>query len=256
MKFGDRRVARLQHLDVRLRGDRLERVGIDAIEKCVHRLRARSRSCRLRDPRLPVRPASARWNACECRFGIPATMGPDTRSAPSACAFVLTRSIRPSAAISIRTSSAQPVGQQCSRGKQFQDTGSITATSAAAPADNGLIASVAPTASPSSSNTTVSSCATETGGWPGTRHSTAPAVTWQSAPARGRDAHRCVANDDHLPLRAASAQHQVEIADRSVDERARDEIVAAERVRLERRAQLDHVAVVREPHDPPRKSAP
>ena len=29
----------------------------------------------------PVRPASARWNACECRFGMPGTSGPAVRVA-------------------------------------------------------------------------------------------------------------------------------------------------------------------------------
>ena len=38
VELADRRVARLRHLDVRLRGDRLERVGVDAIEERVHRL--------------------------------------------------------------------------------------------------------------------------------------------------------------------------------------------------------------------------
>ncbi len=41
MEFGDRRVARLRHLDVGLRGDRLERVGVDAIDRRVHRLAPR-----------------------------------------------------------------------------------------------------------------------------------------------------------------------------------------------------------------------
>ena len=39
VEFGDRRVARLQHLDIRLRRDRLEGVGVDAVEQRIHRLR-------------------------------------------------------------------------------------------------------------------------------------------------------------------------------------------------------------------------
>ena len=53
VEFRDRGVSRLQHLDIRLRGDRLERVGVDAVEECVHRLppRPEAVAVRARAPR-------------------------------------------------------------------------------------------------------------------------------------------------------------------------------------------------------------
>ena len=45
--------------------------------------RASARSCRPRVRRVPARPAIARWNACECRLGMPGTTRPGRRSAGS-----------------------------------------------------------------------------------------------------------------------------------------------------------------------------
>ena len=41
MEFGDRCIARLRHLDIGLRGDRFERVGIEPVDCSVHRLAPR-----------------------------------------------------------------------------------------------------------------------------------------------------------------------------------------------------------------------
>src|SRR6476661_6657687 len=61
-------------------------------------------------PALCVRPAIARWNACECRFGIPGTTGPFRRSAATSVMFVATLAITPSSPTTISTWSAQPEG--------------------------------------------------------------------------------------------------------------------------------------------------
>ena len=77
VEFGDARVARLQPSRRRpaRRSPRTRR------RRCGRGTRtspaATSRSCRrARRDACPVRPASARWNACECRLGIAGTTGP------------------------------------------------------------------------------------------------------------------------------------------------------------------------------------
>ena len=71
VELADLRVAGLEHLDVELRRDRVQVVRADAPGERVHRLRARSRSCRRAFAWRSASPAIARWNACECRFGMP-----------------------------------------------------------------------------------------------------------------------------------------------------------------------------------------
>ena len=84
MEFGDARVPCLRHLDVGLRGDRLERLGIDAIEEGVQRLAPGPEVVFVPGRCLPRGPASARWNACECKLGIAGTTGPWRTAQPSA----------------------------------------------------------------------------------------------------------------------------------------------------------------------------
>src|SRR6185312_4019901 len=61
-------------------------------------------------PARCVRPAIARWNAWECRFGMPGMAGPFKRSAATSVMFAATLAITPSSPTTISTSSAQPEG--------------------------------------------------------------------------------------------------------------------------------------------------
>src|SRR5688572_8700423 len=60
-------------------------------------------------------PAMARWNACECRLGMPGTTACAMRSSPGA-GGVLARieAMRPASSIVMRTSRAQPPGSRVS----------------------------------------------------------------------------------------------------------------------------------------------
>ncbi len=51
MEFCDRRVSRFRHFDIDLRGDRLESVGVDAIQERVHRLPPRPEAVVVRQRR-------------------------------------------------------------------------------------------------------------------------------------------------------------------------------------------------------------
>ena len=71
-------------------------------------------------PPRSVSPASARWKACECTFGMPGMSGPWRRSASAGAANATsTARIEPSPSTSTRTSCAQPEGNSASRANSF-----------------------------------------------------------------------------------------------------------------------------------------
>ena len=57
---------------------------------------------------IPVRPAIARWNACECTFAIAGMTGPFRRSSVARPARVSTCAMRPSSSMASATSVCQP----------------------------------------------------------------------------------------------------------------------------------------------------
>ncbi|MNE46499.1 hypothetical protein D3C80_1408420 [compost metagenome] len=69
-------------------------------------------------PATSARPAMARWNACECRLGMPGSSGPLMRSAPSALALAWTWVKRPSGPTSSLTLLAHPLGNKARSAKK------------------------------------------------------------------------------------------------------------------------------------------
>ena len=112
VEFGDCRVSRLQHLDIGLRGDRLERVGIDAVEECVHRLppRPEAVAVRARVSRCVRRSRAGR--RANGDWASPARAGRPRARRLGASHRASTRAIVPSAAMSIATSRCQPSWRQ------------------------------------------------------------------------------------------------------------------------------------------------
>src|SRR6266496_3522174 len=135
MKLGDRGVARFQHLDISLCGNRLEGIGIDVIEECVHR--------------LPPRPEAV----ARC-----------ARASRAASERALKRM-----RVQIRHARYHR-----GRGVKLHARGSIAATRATALPESGLIAIGAFAAAPSPSITIAWSLAIVTGECAGSRHSSAP----------------------------------------------------------------------------------
>ena len=130
VEFGDRRVAGLQpsrryacaaiasNASASMRSR-------NAYIACRHVQKLSSRLALAR----PVRPAIARWNACECRFGIAGTSGP--AATLRAVAGVPPRARRrvdrcPSAAIVDRDVARQPPGGSASRGEEPHGAASRT----------------------------------------------------------------------------------------------------------------------------------
>ena len=113
VELGDRRVARLRHLDVGLRGDRLERVGVDAVEERVHRLRATSRTCRRASaPRVRCARRARAGTRASAGSASPGPAAPRSARRRPRAAPASTATIVPAASMSIATSRAQPLGQQ------------------------------------------------------------------------------------------------------------------------------------------------
>ena len=120
VEFGDRRVAGLQHLDIRLRGDRLERVGVDPVEKRVHRLppRPEAVAVRARAPGAPGDRALERVRM-QVRHSRQQRAGHAFRAV--GLARGRDRAIVPSAAMSIATSRFQPSGVSASAAKSLME---------------------------------------------------------------------------------------------------------------------------------------
>ena len=108
VEFADLRVARLQHLDVKLRRNRVQIVRADARGERVHRFAPASRNCRRCDPLRSASPAIARWKACECRFGMPGS----TKRGLSASVSSRAMSAMRLSAMRTRALRSQPCGVQ------------------------------------------------------------------------------------------------------------------------------------------------
>ena len=120
VKLGDRRVARLQHLDVRLRGDRREGVGVDAVEKRVHRLPPRPETVALGTGAA----GAPRQRALE-RVRVQIRHAGNERSARALGTVRRSRlpghrRSLPSAPMSISTSSAHPPGSNAAWANSFK----------------------------------------------------------------------------------------------------------------------------------------
>jgi hypothetical protein len=121
VEFGDTRVARLQHLDVRLRCDGSERVGIDAIEERVHRRAPRPEriavgaalSGATRDRALERMRVQVRHPRHQRTAGALGASAATARSAP--------RRSTTSESTSIRTSRRQPSGVSAYAAKRLID---------------------------------------------------------------------------------------------------------------------------------------
>ena len=223
---------------------------------------ATSRSCRrCAAAARPVRPASARWNACECRFGIAGTTGPAQHArAVRGARPPRPRRWRPSSSTSIATSRAQPSGSSARGATNVHRDARRRASIAATSADRRRRIHAdarhrrcwfrvdRPARAPRRHANGAMSRR------PGIRTRRPPRST--RTPRAGAIAAARVAHDDDVAARRAAADHQVEVARRAVDERAVDAAVAGEAhgsygAQVERRAAapVSRMPLPREQHE-------
>ena len=118
VEFGDCGVARLQHLQIGLRGDRLERVGVDTVEECIHRLPPRPEAVAVR-ARAPGASRDRALEGVRMEVGHPRHERAGHALGALRVPAASTRSIVPSRAISTTTSRCQPRGVNASAAKSL-----------------------------------------------------------------------------------------------------------------------------------------
>jgi hypothetical protein len=151
MKLGDARVSGFDHLHIRLRRDRLIGIGVDAIEKRVHRLAPRPETVSAGCLRIPA-PGAARECPLECmRMEVRhAEQERSSRTLGVACRGARFDARNRAAAVDREHDVASPTaGQQRMLGEQ-PHAKSIATNSATASAVNGLTDSGAPDSGSSS----------------------------------------------------------------------------------------------------------
>ena len=255
VKFGDRRIARLQHLDVRLRGDRLERVGVDAVEKRVHRLPPRPETVA-----VGAGPAGAPGERALERVRVQVRHAGNERSARALGAVrrrVCARHRRCSRRRRCRSARRRPIRRAATRRAQTASRHGLDHRDQRHRARRYRIdrERAGRRVRPRPRTRRCRRAQRQPADGRGRDIRPPLPVAWQTRQRAG--AMRAAASRTTTTLPCARPRRSIRLKSRTgpVDERARDLVVAAERIRLVRRAQFGGVGIGAEAHSRARRAA-